>query len=74
MYEKQREKLNGAKKWFPPPAGPPANSTGPRLLAGEAERVTKKMTRRSTGAHEDVTIVNTLPFGHIDLDMLSLEY
>jgi hypothetical protein len=23
---------------------------------------------------EDVTIVNTLPFGHIDLDMLSLEY
>ena len=25
-------------------------------------------------AFEDVTIVNTLPFGHIDLDMLSLEY
>ena len=25
-------------------------------------------------AYEDVTIVNTLPFGHIDLDMLSLEY
>ena len=25
-------------------------------------------------AFEDVKIVNTLPFGHIDLDMLSLEY
>ena len=25
-------------------------------------------------AFEDVTIVNTLPFAHIDLDMLSLEY
>ena len=25
-------------------------------------------------AFEDVKIVNTLPFGHIDLDMLLLEY
>ena len=25
-------------------------------------------------AFEAVTIMNTLPFGHIDLDMLSLEY
>ena len=25
-------------------------------------------------SYEDVTIVNTFPFGHIDLDMLSLEY
>ena len=70
----RKGKVEWGKKVISPLAGPPANSTGPRLLAGEAERVTKKMTRRSTGAHEDVTIVNTLPFGHIDLDMLSLEY
>ena len=38
----------GQKSDIPPPAGAPANSTGPRLLAGEAGRVTQKMTRRST--------------------------
>ena len=43
----------GQKSDIPPLAGGPANSTGPRLLAGEAEQVTKKMTRRSTGLRSE---------------------